>query len=122
MAPKLVAYPELDGRLLGRITPSRDDPWTGEARAELLSRGIPRAAARRLAHHVEMKTAAMMIRLGKRDGKLTLNHAPCGSTPGMTGGCHEYLPDMLPAGFTLTVLGTDSHGNAFRYTYRGTAS
>ncbi|KMS86579.1 hypothetical protein ACZ91_35990 [Streptomyces regensis] len=118
----MVAYPEIGGRKLGHITPNRDDPWVAEAKTEMLKRGIPSAAARRLANHVEIKTATMMIRRGEREGRLVLNHAPCGSEPGATGGCHDYLPDMLPAGFTLTVLGTDIHGNAFRHTYRGTAS
>ncbi|MBK1784453.1 hypothetical protein JHE00_08950 [Prauserella sp. ASG 168] len=119
--PRLVAFPELGGRKLGHITPDRDDPWTGEARTELVKRGIPNAVARRLANHVEMKTATMMIRLGERHGRLTLNHAPCGSEPGATGGCHEYLPDILPAGFSLTVLGTDVNGTPFKRTYKGTA-
>jgi hypothetical protein len=74
-----------------------------------------------MAHHVEMKTAMMMIRLGERHGKLTLNHAPCGSEPGETGGCHEFLPRILPAGFSLTVLGTDANGKPFKRTYKGTA-
>ncbi|GAA1253241.1 hypothetical protein GCM10009676_45400 [Prauserella halophila] len=74
-----------------------------------------------MAHHVEMKTAAMMIRLGERNGTLTLNHAPCGSEPDETGGCHDYLARILPLGFSLTVLGTDANGNPFTRTYKGTA-
>ncbi|GAA1213195.1 DddA-like double-stranded DNA deaminase toxin [Prauserella alba] len=120
--PRVVAYPELGGRALGHITPNRDDPWTAEARDALRKRDIPDAVTRRLAHHVEMKTATMMIKLGERHGKLTLNHAPCGSEPGATGGCHAYLPAILPTGFSLTVLGTDVDGKPFKRIYKGTAS
>ncbi|OLT45212.1 hypothetical protein BJF85_02160 [Saccharomonospora sp. CUA-673] len=115
----MVAYPEIGGRKLGHITPNRDDPWAAEAKTEMLKRGIPSAAARRLANHVEIKTATMMIRRGEREGRLVLNHAPCGSEPGATGGCHEYLPAILPAGYSLTVLGTDVNGKPFTRTYRG---
>lgn len=116
-----MAYPEIGGRRLGHLTPSRDDPWTEEARQELIKRGFRAIVARRMAHHVEMKTAAMMIRLGERQAKLTLNHAPCGSEPGETGGCHDYLTRILPQGFSLTVLGTDANGQPFKRTYKGTA-
>lgn len=116
-----MAYPVLGSRKLGHITPNRDDPWTAEARKELVQRGFRTIIAQRMAHHVEMKTAAMMIRLGERHGTLTLNHAPCGSEPGETGGCHNYLARILPLGFSLTVLGTDANGNPFKRTYKGTA-
>lgn len=74
-----------------------------------------------LANHVEMKAVVVMIQNNRTEARVVINHAPCGSEPGLTGGCHSFLPRFIPNGRTLTVLGTDAKGNPFRRTYRGEA-
>ncbi|MFB9926285.1 DddA-like double-stranded DNA deaminase toxin [Amycolatopsis halotolerans] len=99
----------------GRITATQNDTWTDTAKERLNEVGAPPG----LANHVEVKTAMMAIQTGATDAEVTINHAPCGSEAGETGGCHAHLETILPPGCRLTVLGTDSQGRPYKRTYEG---
>ncbi|MBM7776191.1 hypothetical protein JOD54_006395 [Actinokineospora baliensis] len=119
-SPPMTGFVMLDGRDAGEITATRTDIWTDEARAGLVDLGLLRAKG--LSNHVEMKAVIMMIRTGATDGRIVINHAPCGSEPGDPTGCSDVLPTFLPEGRRLTVLGTDVRGAPFKRTYHGRAS
>ncbi|MDQ3401777.1 MAG: hypothetical protein M3548_00055 [Actinomycetota bacterium] len=108
----------LDGRDVGTISATRADVWTDEVAARIDSLGMPDDMFA-LTNHVEMKTVAMMIRNGARYARVIINHAPCGSGPGLMIGCDQFLSDFIPKGYSLTVLGTDQNGNPFKRTYHG---
>jgi hypothetical protein len=74
------------------------------------------------ANHVEMKAVAAMIASGSMNARVIINHAPCGSEPRNGIGCEQFLPAIIPAGSTLTVLGTDAQGNPFERIYDGKAT
>ncbi|RLK54593.1 nucleic acid/nucleotide deaminase of polymorphic system toxin [Actinokineospora cianjurensis] len=116
----MTGWVQLDGRDVGEITATRSDPWADDARARLLSLGLRRAKG--LNNHVEMKTVTMMIQTNAREGRVIINHAPCGSEPGDPPGCDDVLPAFIPEGRTLTVLGTDAKGDPFKRTYHGKAT
>ncbi|MBB5159912.1 hypothetical protein BJ970_007512 [Saccharopolyspora phatthalungensis] len=75
-----------------------------------------------LRRHVEMKIAAMMTRTGDQHQEVVINHAPCGSEPGQTRGCHDMLERFLPRGRSMTVHGTTADGKPFSHTYHGKGS
>ncbi|QIZ33485.1 DddA-like double-stranded DNA deaminase toxin [Saccharopolyspora sp. ASAGF58] len=75
-----------------------------------------------LRRHVEMKIAAMMTRTGDQHQEVVINHAPCGSEPGQTRGCHDMLERFLPRGRSMTVYGTTADGKPFSHTYHGKGS
>jgi hypothetical protein len=103
---------------------SKFDEWTRVAADRMAELGAPRGLVKFLAHHVEVKAVMMMISNYARRGSVTINHAPCGSEPDSKTkfGCHQYLPELLPAGRTLTVYGTTQNGEPFEHTYEGTAT
>ncbi|MGX7825496.1 DddA-like double-stranded DNA deaminase toxin [Actinokineospora sp. 24-640] len=113
---------EVGGRFLGEISATTTDIWTEEVARRTQRLGLTDPTVRVLYNHVEMKTVAMMIRSGATHARIVINHAPCGSEPRAGKGCDAYLPEFIPAGSTLTVLGTDRNGNPFRRDYTGKAS
>jgi hypothetical protein len=110
----------ISGRSYGMITATRVDPWREEAVRRIRVLNLPRRFEA-LANHVEMKTVLMMIKSGATAAQIVINHASCGSEPGETGGCDAVLPELLPRGSTLTVLGTTAQGQPFHRTYEGRA-
>lgn len=116
---EMVGYITVDRRDLGRVGASRSDPWVEDVTRRL--RSLRQYGYLWLAHHVEMKAVAMLLRLGGSHAEVRINHAPCGSEPRQGSGCHQLLPDFLPTGTSITVLGTDSTGRPFHRTYEGRA-
>ncbi len=112
---------DIAGRSYGEISATRRDPWTAEVLERLHLLQLEEEAEM-VANHVEMKVVAMMIRSGAKSGRVIINHAPCGSEPTMSEGCHHILPQFLPGGRSLTVFGTDASGRPFNRTYVGRAS
>ncbi|MBM7771612.1 hypothetical protein JOD54_001816 [Actinokineospora baliensis] len=117
----IVAILEVDGQSFGELTATPQDDWTAESRARIRQLGLARRADR-VANHVEMKAVAVMVRTRGRQARVIINHAPCGSEPGAWIGCHSVLPDFIPEGSSLTVLGTDARGEPFSRTYKGKAT
>ncbi|GAA4604363.1 hypothetical protein GCM10023195_14820 [Actinoallomurus liliacearum] len=54
--------------------------------------------------HVEIKLAAYMRENGIRSTTLVVNHIPCDDGPLS---CDRLIPQILPAGSTMTVHGAD---------------
>lgn len=98
---------------------SGEDGFSDMVDERLRELGVRRRS--RLRTHVELKVAAMLMRSSQRHQEVVINHAPCGSEPEQTRGCHEMLPMFLRAGHSLTVYGTTATGKPFSYTYRGGA-
>ncbi|MCG8917701.1 hypothetical protein L6E12_18115 [Actinokineospora sp. PR83] len=115
----IVGYVQVDGRDVGTITAYKNDGWAEDSARRLIA--LRMGQARLLANHVEMKVVVMMLQNRAREGRVIINHAPCGYEVSRTG-CHDYLPYFLPEGHALTVLGTDSEGNAFKNIYHGRAA
>lgn len=99
---------------------SGDDPYSDMVDERLRDLGVRRPGT--LRRHVEMKAAAMLARSGDQHQEIVINHAPCGSEPAATRGCHAILEPFLPAGRSLTVHGTTADGAPFTHTYRGRGS
>jgi hypothetical protein len=116
----MTGHIEIGGRSYGTLTATTQDHWTRDAvqRVRLLGFSF---AEMRLANHVEMKAVVIMIQNGATDGRVIINHSPCGSEPGAAGGCDSLLPHFIPAGSTLTVMGTDANGSSFLRSYTGKA-
>ncbi|RLK60074.1 DddA-like double-stranded DNA deaminase toxin [Actinokineospora cianjurensis] len=112
---QIVGLVQLDGRDFGAITATRSDSWADSVARRLAELG----GNMNLFNHVEMKTVAMMLETGAKHGQVIMNHAPCGSERGHPPGCEQALPSFIPAGRSLTVLGTDAQGNPFERTYHG---
>ncbi|WP_253888775.1 DddA-like double-stranded DNA deaminase toxin [Actinokineospora diospyrosa] len=117
----IVAILEIDGQSFGELSATVQDDWTVESRARIRALGLARRADR-VANHVEMKAVVVMVRTRGRQARVIINHAPCGSEPGAWIGCHSVLPDFIPEGSSLTVLGTDARGEPFFRTYKGKAT
>lgn len=115
----IVGHINLDGRDVGTIGAAFGDVWEKDSTSRMRALGLRRALG--VAHHVEMKAVVMMIKTGARHARVIINHSPCGSQPGASLGCDTFLPDVVPQGSTVTVLGTDAHGEAFERTYHGRA-
>ncbi|MCP2301130.1 SCP1.201-like deaminase [Actinokineospora globicatena] len=115
----IVGYVQLDGQDFGSITAIRTDPWATAVARRVLALKLRRGKT--LFNHVEMKTVAMMIETGAKHGQVIINHAPCGSERNKPPGCEQALPEFIPAGRSLTVLGTDAQGQPFKRTYHGKA-
>lgn len=115
---KTIGY--ADRELNQPFTSGNDQEWSPRVQQRLRERGIPLDMARRLKSHVELKVAARMIERGQTHSELVINHVPCGSQQGTTGGCHAALDKFLPEGTTLTVHGTTPQGTPYSHTYRGT--
>ncbi|GLZ38335.1 DddA-like double-stranded DNA deaminase toxin [Actinokineospora sp. NBRC 105648] len=115
----LVAHIEIDGRLIGSITPRRGDVWTRDVMERVFE--LELNGANLVANHVEMKAAIILIQGTGTHAQVTLNHSPCGSEPNDRAGCDNYLPAFLPVGLRMTVLGTDARGAPFKRTYDGKA-
>jgi hypothetical protein len=116
---EMMGYATVDGRDLGKLGASRSDPWAEQVQARLRELGLYQYLW--LSHHVEMKTVALLLSAAGSHAEARINHAPCGSEPRQGSGCHQVLPDFIPKGRSLTVMGTDSHGAPFRHTYQGRA-
>lgn len=101
----IVGYLEVDGQPRGEIRATRDDVWSGEVLRRMRELGFP-GRARRIYNHIEMKCVTMMVLSRGVHAQVIINHAPCGSEPGAVRGCEQYLPDFLPLGSSLTVLGS----------------
>lgn len=114
---EMMGYATVDGREFGKLGATRTDPWTEQVRDRLMALGLHRFVW--LAHHVEMKAVALLLGVAGTSGEIRINHAPCGSEPRTGSGCHQVLPDFIPSGCSLTVLGTDSKGQPFQRTYQG---
>ncbi|CRK58053.1 hypothetical protein [Alloactinosynnema sp. L-07] len=113
---------EIDGRFMGTVGATARDTWTEQVVRRVQVLGLP-IEAFAVVNHVEMKTVAMLVMGNGRHARVVINHAPCGSEPTATVvGCEQFLPAFLPKGNTLTVHGTDAHGNPFERTYVGRAS
>ncbi|WP_378265579.1 DddA-like double-stranded DNA deaminase toxin [Amycolatopsis pigmentata] len=103
------------GRFNGRKTHGRWIDANGEVHAETSGKDgkydeairlFKELKARRIplrASDVEMKLAAHMRRNGIRSATLVINHVPCEGPLG----CDALIPVILPAGYKLTVYGTD---------------
>ncbi|CRK61210.1 hypothetical protein [Alloactinosynnema sp. L-07] len=72
---------EVGGRDYGSIGADHGDIWATEMRERMRALQLP-ARAVLLAHHVEMKVVAMMVKSGARSGRTIINHAPCGFRTG----------------------------------------
>ncbi|WP_156754033.1 DddA-like double-stranded DNA deaminase toxin [Actinokineospora pegani] len=118
----MTGYAEIGGRNCGKFTAARGDWLAEETKAVLVEIGMCDEADY-LGNHVEMKVVTMMRKTGSTSGQVVINHAPCGSelSDRQRFACHRVLPEYLPGGSSLTVLGTDARGYAFRFTYRGRA-
>ncbi|WP_084467476.1 DddA-like double-stranded DNA deaminase toxin [Actinokineospora inagensis] len=120
-SPPMTGWVLLDGKDFGEVTATRRDPWAEQAAQRIRELRVPNAD--RLGNHVEVKVAVMQVAMQRKDGCVVINNAPCGSQPGSyPPGCHGTLPRILPKGYTLTVLGTDTQGNPFKHTYHGRAT
>lgn len=116
----MTGYVVVNDKDYGKLTATRRDTWAADVAARLQRLGLDRFVDQ-FAHHVEMKAAMAMIVSGARTGQVTINHMPCGAAPGERRGCHATLPEFLPKGSSLTVLGTDTQGQPFHHTYEGRA-
>lgn len=114
---KTVGY--VKGEPHGQFTSGRDETWTPRVAKRLRQQGLHRHADY-LSRHTEMKVAAWMIKRGRRDSEVVINHEPCGFRFPRPG-CHSVLERFLPRGYVLTVHGTSQHGAPFTQTYRGQA-
>jgi hypothetical protein len=112
---------EMGGRSYGEVRPSRGDMWSQEVVKRIDALGMSRRA-KRYDNHVEMKAAAMLVMSNALEGRVIINHAPCGSEPGAYEGCDTFLAAFIPEGSVLTVLGTDAQGESFKRVYRGRAA
>ncbi|GLZ41568.1 DddA-like double-stranded DNA deaminase toxin [Actinokineospora sp. NBRC 105648] len=116
---RLEAFIQIDGKPIGSITPARGDVWA--QRAARRSFDLELWQADDVSNHVEMKAAVILVEGRGTHAQVILNHAPCGSEKYDPAGCDDYLPDFIPIGRSMTVLGTDARGNPFRRTYEGKA-
>ncbi|MGQ0838194.1 DddA-like double-stranded DNA deaminase toxin [Actinokineospora sp.] len=117
----MIGHVECDGRAFGTISATKTDPWSADVVQRANSLGL-HGAASRLYNHVEMKAVAAMVQIGARRARIIMNHAPCGSEPRASVGCDSILANFIPTGSSLTILGTDAHGNPFQRTYEGRAA
>lgn len=100
----------------GSYSSGESDVFSDEAAQRLRTIGRGRLAY--LAYHVEIRAASMLRRSGVQDAEVAINHVPCGYQA-KAQGCHQVLEEFMPEGQTLTVSGTDRHGQPFRHTYHG---
>ncbi len=91
-----------------------DDVTHQQAQEHLTALGYRKLA---IAAHVETKLAVRMARTGLDDVTVTINHVPCAGPLG----CDKVLPNVLPAGSTLTVYGVTADGTPKTYRYQGKA-
>ncbi|WP_409496074.1 DddA-like double-stranded DNA deaminase toxin [Amycolatopsis sp. cmx-11-12] len=101
----------------GTGAPDPDDPddvTHQQAQEHLTALGYRKLA---IAAHVETKLAVRMARTGLDDVTVTINHVPCAGPLG----CDKVLPNVLPAGSTLTVYGVTADGTPKTYRYQGKA-
>jgi hypothetical protein len=120
--PPMVGYAYIDGKDVGELTAGRLDPLVQQVRERLTDLGAPREVMGRIANHVEMKVAAMMVARQAKHGEVTINNATCGLVSSRRESCHYSLEPFLPRGSSLTVYGTTSDGQPFQQTYVGKAS
>ncbi|RLK59676.1 DddA-like double-stranded DNA deaminase toxin [Actinokineospora cianjurensis] len=112
---------EINGTPFGELSATRQDDWARGSAERSRQLGI-HDDAEGITHHVEMKAVIVMITSGATRARVIINHAPCGSEPGLAGGCHRLLPWFIPRGSSLTVLGTDAQGEPFQRIYEGRAA
>jgi hypothetical protein len=117
----MTGYVVIGGKEYGRITATTRDSWAAEVAGRLHTLGLGWLVDR-LSNHVELKAVMMLLKSRAREGEVTINNVPCGFGPGRRDGCHQVLGEVLPRGYSLTVLGTDAHGEPFKHVYKGRAS
>lgn len=93
------------------LTSGEHDRWHQLAKQRALDLDLVPSGTAGITSHVEVKFAMRMRETGMARATIAVNKLPCRGVLG----CHENLPDFLPAGSELTVYGP----SGFSHTYRG---